>query len=99
MSILALTRPSLLLTDDLDDIEKSVDIIYEMFQDVDLDNLIQNYPSVLDIKSFKEAISDLERMMPGSNVSQILNSNPSMILSLQKGSNMIPYDEVPTSSQ
>lgn len=32
--------------------------------------------------------------MPGTDVAQMLRSNPDMILSLMSGKSMIPYDQV-----
>jgi hypothetical protein len=39
-------------------------------------------------------LQDAERIMPGIDVANMLRSNPDMILSLQKGKNLIPYDQI-----
>lgn len=40
------------------------------------------------------ALQDAKRIMPGIDVAQMLRSNPDMVLSLQKGKNLIPYDQI-----
>jgi hypothetical protein len=39
-------------------------------------------------------LQDAARIMPGIDVTSMLRSNPDMILSLQKGKNLIPYDQL-----
>jgi hypothetical protein len=39
-------------------------------------------------------LQDAKRIMPGIDITQMLRSNPDMILSLQKGKNLIPYDQI-----
>jgi hypothetical protein len=39
-------------------------------------------------------LQDAARIMPGIDVTSMLRSNPDMILSLQKGKNLIPYDQI-----
>lgn len=39
-------------------------------------------------------LQDAKRIMPGMDITQMLRSNPDMILSLQKGKNLIPYDQI-----
>lgn len=58
---------------------------------------LQEHPSVLSIDSFKQAVADARRLMPSANIENMLETDPDFVLSLQKGSDMIPYDAVPTS--
>lgn len=50
----------------------------------------------LNVESFEEAICDAKRLISYCDFESSMQNNPSMILSLQKGKDMIPYDEVPT---
>lgn len=53
---------------------------------------------MLSIDSFKQAVQDARRLMPNADIDNMLETDPDFVLSLQKGSDMIPYDAVPTSS-
>lgn len=48
----------------------------------------------MDVKTFEQAVSEAKRLMPGKDVVELLRNNPNFILSLQRGSNLIPYDGV-----
>ena len=48
----------------------------------------------MDVQTFEQAVSEAKRLMPGKDVVQLLRNNPDFILSLQRGSNLIPYDGV-----
>eukprot|EP01024_Parvocaulis_polyphysoides_P023122 TRINITY_DN2139_c0_g1_i3.p1 TRINITY_DN2139_c0_g1~~TRINITY_DN2139_c0_g1_i3.p1 ORF type:complete len:289 (-),score=38.00 TRINITY_DN2139_c0_g1_i3:140-964(-) len=90
-----LKRVSLGLNEDLDQLAKGVQEMREMLPRVDFDHLAQQNPVVLSFRSFKNAIDDAKRMMPDSDLQLVLNRNPSIILALQRGEDMIPYDPVP----
>jgi hypothetical protein len=49
---------------------------------------------VLDVADFEVALQDAERLMPGTDVLRLLRSSPDMVLSLIKGKNLIPYDQI-----
>ena len=59
-----------------------------------MSRLVEEHPSPLDIATFQEAVREAKRIMPDLDVANVLNTNPSMIFSFQKGSNLIPYDGV-----
>lgn len=40
-------------------------------------------------------MQDAKRIMPNMDVPKVLRTNPDMVLSLQKGKNLIPYDQIP----
>ena len=50
---------------------------------------------VLDAPSFKQAVQEAKRLLPGQNIGNLLTKNPNLILQFQRGSTMIPYDAVP----
>ena len=54
---------------------------------------------MLSVAFFKAAVQDARRLMPGLDISNMMLKDPGFILSLQNGTDMIPYDEVPTASQ
>ena len=51
----------------------------------------------MDVESFEQAVNEAKHIMPDMNISHMMRMNPSMIFSFQRGSNLIPYDEVPSS--
>eukprot|EP00210_Caulerpa_lentillifera_P000947 g917.t1 len=92
------SRPTLVLTESLQDIQSAADRLHELLPNSNVDHMVEQYPMLLNVESFEEAIRDARRLIPYCNFEQIMQTNPSMILSLQKGKDMIPYDEVPTGS-
>lgn len=56
---------------------------------------VQDNPSVLSVESFKAAVADARRLMPQLNIESMMMSDPDFVLSLQKGTDMIPYDAIP----
>ena len=46
--------------------------------------LVEQYPSVLDVASFEQAVNEAKRMMPNLDVAHTVSTNPSMIFSFQK---------------
>jgi hypothetical protein len=52
------------------------------------------FPVVLDAGDFEAALQDARRLMPGADVEALLRSNPDLVLSLIKGKNLIPYDQL-----
>lgn len=57
--------------------------------------LCQHHPSILDVDSFKAAVDEAKRLIPGLDIVTALNARPEMIFSVQRGKSMIPYDAVP----
>jgi hypothetical protein len=56
---------------------------------------VQAHPCVLSVESFKRAVEDARRLMPGIHIEWMMQKDPGFVLSLQKGSDMIPYDAIP----
>jgi len=42
--------------------------------------------------AYGAALQDAKRLMPQMDIAQTLRSNPELVLSFQKGKNLIPYD-------
>lgn len=59
--------------------------------------LVEEHPQLLDVKSFEEAVSHAKETLPSLDVGHMMRYNPSMIFGFQRGAQLIPYDEVPTS--
>lgn len=56
---------------------------------------MQAHPSVLSVEKFEAAVADARRLIPGVSIEGLLLTDPDFVLSLQKGTDMIPYDAVP----
>eukprot|EP01024_Parvocaulis_polyphysoides_P005005 TRINITY_DN11247_c0_g1_i1.p2 TRINITY_DN11247_c0_g1~~TRINITY_DN11247_c0_g1_i1.p2 ORF type:complete len:150 (-),score=23.05 TRINITY_DN11247_c0_g1_i1:132-530(-) len=94
-----LKRVSLGLNEDLDNIEQGVKEIRKLLPKVNVDVLAQQNPVVLNFQSFKQALEDAKRMMPQQDLQVALIRDPQLVLSLQRGADMIPYDPVPELEQ
>lgn len=46
------------------------------------------------MRSVELALEDARRIMPGQDVVAMMGSNPDLILSLVKGKNLVPYDQL-----
>lgn len=57
--------------------------------------VLQTHPSVLSVEKFEAAVADARRLIPGVSIEGLLLTDPDFVLSLQKGTDMIPYDAVP----
>lgn len=75
--------------------ETSAKGLRSILPDLNVDILVEKNPIMMDIDCFEEAVKDAYRMMDDIDIQNLMARDPDLILSLQKGSNMIPYDEVP----
>ncbi|GIL83712.1 hypothetical protein Vretimale_10507 [Volvox reticuliferus] len=94
LSTMVSNRLSLLLDDDLAAVEAASGRLRQLVPGVNVDRFVEAYPLVLDVECFEMALEDAQRIMPGMDVTAMLRSNPDMILSLVKGKNLIPYDQI-----
>ncbi|GIL52045.1 hypothetical protein Vafri_8009 [Volvox africanus] len=94
LSTMVSNRLSLLLDDDLVSVEAASGRLRELVPGINVDRFVETYPLVLDVECFEMALEDAQRIMPGMDVPAMLRSNPDMILSLVKGKNLIPYDQI-----
>ena len=49
-------------------------------------------PSMLDVEELRSAMAEAKRIMPQLNIEKAMGSDPNIILSFQRGSQLIPYD-------
>ncbi|KAK9810417.1 hypothetical protein WJX72_010391 [[Myrmecia] bisecta] len=96
--VMVARRPALVLVDDLEAIRDASHRLRKLLPDVDIDRMVEEHPSMLDVDSFELALAEAKRLMPNLDITNALNTNPSIIFSCQRGSQLIPYDEVPTSA-
>ncbi|KAK9864913.1 hypothetical protein WJX84_006478 [Apatococcus fuscideae] len=87
--------PALALMENLDHIQQGADAFRRMLPDADLDMIVQEHASVLDTDTFKKALQEAQRLLPGMDVGELLSRDPGMVLQFQRGSTMIAYDPVP----
>ena len=64
----------------------------ELFPSLDVDRLVEENPSMLDIEELRHAMAEAERIMPNLDIEKAMGSDPQIILSFQRGSQLIPYD-------
>lgn len=50
---------------------------------------------MLEIQSFKDALTEVKRLMPKLDIAEALTRNPEIIFSTQRHKAIIPYDAVP----
>jgi hypothetical protein len=91
-SALVGNRLALLLDDDLDEVQAAATKLKDLLPNITVDKFVEYYPQVLDIDDFELALQDAKRLMPKMDVAHTLRTNPEMVLSFQKGKNLIPYD-------
>lgn len=56
------------------------------------DHLVERNPSVLNVSQLEAGMKELKRLMPKQNIENMLERDPSLLLNVQSGSDMIPYD-------
>lgn len=58
----------------------------------DFDGLAEKNPLVLQVEKLEEGLKELRRLMPKQDVENLLERDPNLLLNVQSGSDMIPYD-------
>ncbi|EFJ50641.1 hypothetical protein VOLCADRAFT_120611 [Volvox carteri f. nagariensis] len=94
LSTMVGNRLSLLLDDEMGQVEAAAERLRELLPGIHLDRFVETFPLVLDVECFEMALEDARRILPGTDVTAMLRSNPDIILSLVKGKNLIPYDQI-----
>eukprot|EP00892_Ulva_mutabilis_P006787 jgi/Ulvmu1/4480/UM002_0205.1 len=84
-----------LLSETIDSLEQRAADLREFLPAADIDKLVQDNPSILSVDTFMAAVQDARRLMPGIHIESLMMSQPDFVLSLQKGTDMIPYDPIP----
>lgn len=93
-SLLAIRNPELVLGFDSDHLQTIADVLNDMFPKLEVDKLVEENPSMLDIEELHVAMAEARRIMPNLDVQKAMGSDPQLILSFQRGSQLIPYDPV-----
>lgn len=93
-SLLAIRNPELVLGFDSDHLQTIANVLNEMFPKLEVDKLVEENPSMLDIEELRVALAEAQRIMPDLDVQKAMGSDPQLILSFQRGSQLIPYDPV-----
>lgn len=93
-SLLAIRNPELVLGFDSDHLQTIADVLNDMFPKLEVDKLVEENPSMLDIEELHVAMAEAQRIMPNLDVQKAMGSDPQLILSFQRGSQLIPYDPV-----
>eukprot|EP00884_Botryococcus_braunii_P013573 jgi/Botrbrau1/22216/Bobra.168_1s0047.1 len=91
---MVLARPSLALSSEgLEAVQEAAERLRTLLPGVDVDRLVTEHPSMLDVDEFERAVAESQRILPGLDVCHIMEVNPSLIFRFQRGSQLIPYDE------
>eukprot|EP00204_Picochlorum_oklahomense_P004472 CAMPEP_0118804594 /NCGR_PEP_ID=MMETSP1161-20130426/23414_1 /TAXON_ID=249345 /ORGANISM="Picochlorum oklahomensis, Strain CCMP2329" /LENGTH=288 /DNA_ID=CAMNT_0006733371 /DNA_START=1 /DNA_END=867 /DNA_ORIENTATION=+ len=93
-SLLAIRNPELVLGFDPDHLETIANELNDMFPNLEVDKIVEENPSMLDIEELKVAMAEAQRIMPQMDVQKAMGSDPQLILSFQRGTQLIPYDPV-----
>ena len=100
VSKLALRAPELVLDMPPDLVQSIAARLHELLPTLNIDKLVEENPSMLDVEELQVAIAEAQRLMPSLDVVKSMGSDPQMILSFQRGSQLIPYDPpTPVSEQ
>mmetsp|Transcript_2740 Transcript_2740/g.6855 ORF Transcript_2740/g.6855 Transcript_2740/m.6855 type:complete len:298 (-) Transcript_2740:403-1296(-) len=98
VSLLATRCPALLITaeENMQDVQaKAQKLRTALPAGVNVDKLVAKHPvEVLNVEPFLEAIAEAQRLVPSLDIPFTLENNPTQIFSFQRGSALIPYDDV-----
>jgi hypothetical protein len=92
VSKLAVRAPELVLTMDFELMQIIADQLHELLPNLNIDLLVEENPSMLDVEELRSAMAEAKRIMPDLDIKKEMGSDPQLILSFQRGSQLIPYD-------
>jgi hypothetical protein len=92
VSKLAVRAPELVLTMDGELMQIIADQLHELLPNLNVDLLVEENPSMLDVEELRSAMAEAKRIMPDLDIKKAMGSDPQLILSFQRGSQLIPYD-------
>ena len=92
VSKMAVREPALVLGFDIQHLEEVAKNLQEMLPGLDVDRLVEENPSMLDIEERRAAMAEAKRIMPSLDIVKAMGTDPGVILSFQRGSQLIPYD-------
>ncbi|KAI8108193.1 hypothetical protein M9434_006223 [Picochlorum sp. BPE23] len=87
--LLGIRNPQVLLHVEESKLQRIADELHEMFPNLDVDRLVEENPSMLDIQGIKNAIAEAKQIMPSLDIQHAMGSDPQLILGFQRGSDMI----------
>lgn len=90
-SLVAIRTPELVLSEEMreEDLQAIADELHEMFPRLQVDKLVEENPSMLDIQGLKNALKEAKQIMPHIDIQHAMGSDPQLIFGLQRGSDMI----------
>jgi hypothetical protein len=92
VSKLAVRAPEMVLTMDAELMQIIADQLHELLPELNVDLLVEENPSMLDVEELRSAMAEAKRIMPDLDIRKAMGSDPQLILSFQRGSQLIPYD-------
>ncbi|KAH7618792.1 hypothetical protein NADE_005641 [Nannochloris sp. 'desiccata'] len=92
VSKLAVRAPEMVLTMDSELMQIIADQLHELLPSLNIDLLVEENPSMLDVEELRSAMAEAKRIMPDLDIKRAMGSDPQLILSFQRGSQLIPYD-------
>lgn len=88
-TLLAIRTPELVLGVEEETLCGIAEELRAMFPRLEVDKLIEENPSMLDIEGLKNAMEEAKRIMPSLDIEHAMGSDPQLILGFQRGSFMI----------
>jgi hypothetical protein len=92
--LLAIRNPELVLGFDAEQLDFIANELRDMFPRLEVDKLVEENPSMLDIEELRVAMEEAKRLFPNLDIQHAMGSDPQLILSFQRGTQLIPYDPV-----
>ncbi|GFH28180.1 uncharacterized protein HaLaN_26625 [Haematococcus lacustris] len=88
-------RMSLLLDDDMAEVEQAALRLRQLLPGMNVDAFVTDYPLVLDTDCLERALEDCRLLLPGVDPVVLLRVEPERVVSLVKGRALLPYDQLP----
>lgn len=88
-TLLAIRTPELVLGVEEETLCGIAEELRAMFPRLEVDKLVEENPSMLDIEGLKNAMEEAKRIMPNLDIQHAMGSDPQLILGFQRGSFMI----------
>lgn len=88
-TLLAIRTPELVLGVEEEMLCGIAEELRAMFPRLEVDRLVEENPSMLDIEGLKNAMDEAKRIMPNLDIQHAMGSDPQLILGFQRGSFMI----------
>mmetsp|Transcript_42075 Transcript_42075/g.51022 ORF Transcript_42075/g.51022 Transcript_42075/m.51022 type:complete len:304 (+) Transcript_42075:233-1144(+) len=86
------SRMPTLLMEEPTALENSKAKLQELLPNADIDKLVEDNPHMLRVDSVEKALKELAILMPEKDVAMMLTKNPSLLYTVQRAEDIIPYD-------